>query len=146
MPNKHNGRGLTPTSSPTTTARTAPAAELELAHEGPLPTASLRRAGDEALPPDGPANGDVPVSMTFRKNPKIRKHRSERDLLGIRVPNPGEKYRLAELARFLRCDIATVKRYAKLLRLLRKLPQDHRFAPLSRDQAKALIARVRQGR
>lgn len=65
---------------------------------------------------------------------------------GTRVQDPGRGYLLSDLAAFLKITMPYARKLALDLGLLSHIPNTRFYYPLSREQARSLVARVRQGK
>jgi hypothetical protein len=136
MEQNPRGRGLKSATQP------SHAGEVELAHDGMLrPSASPGEAGDGRLFPDVPCCVGFTVKPSFPR----REVRREHNIHGLNgsVLSPGRGYKLSEVARFLRRSESAIRAAAKSLGMLRRLPRDRRYRPLSRAQTKRLIQHCR---
>lgn len=151
-------------------AQTSHGCDVELSHDDAPRPASLREAGDGAVMHDVPFHAEfsltrppppavvcsckVCVNATSRAPQRgrvqlsaceSRRLQRSHDVRGIkgRLLSPGQGYRLDEVVRYLGCAPRTARDAARRLKLLRKLPGDWRYAPLSRDQVKRLIQHLR---
>ena len=161
MEQRPRGRSLTAASFP---REGGAAGERVLSHERPQGAASLREAGDEAMRfrlsvpvptvPVKPCGCQVCLIAASRAPNANRgqlsacesiRRKRKRYVVGVGhcTRDAGEGFRLEDLARFLRVSRETARMLGRQLKLLKKPEGDHRYAPLTRRQAKRLIQACR---
>jgi hypothetical protein len=117
--------------------------------------ASARRAAEARTVPlttSSPANRKQrrwqrPLNASPRKKrPRVLPNTPPNTIYlpgGIRRQNPGSGYLLVDISKFLDINLVSVTRLARAYGLVRKIPKSRYYAPLTRAQAKKLIAAFR---